>query len=159
VDLPGIGPMDWLNMIVVITTIIGALYIFVAQLKEQIEQLSVKMSIEDAKLDNKIETYFSKLDKKIDAVHDHLDKKIDSVHDRLDKKIDAIHDHLDKKIDKLEADLVAVRRDVNRNTSHLANIEGQMTQLTRPNIIRIEREDIERKPLSGPAEKLNDMVN
>ncbi|MCP5510131.1 MAG: hypothetical protein H7A39_06980 [Chlamydiales bacterium] len=151
--------MDWLNMIVVITTIIGALYIFVAQLKEQIEQLSVKMSIEDAKLDNKIETYFSKLDKKIDAVHDHLDKKIDAVHDRLDKKIDAIHDHLDKKIDKLEADLVAVRRDVNRNTSHLSNIEGQMTQLTRPNIIRIEREDIERKPLSGPAEKLNDMVN
>ena len=164
---------SWVELLIFITTIMGALYFFkdqVGKLADRIDKLDNKISDEIVKLEQKLSTQIEKFDQKLSseilAVKSDLEKtnvKLDKKVDHLDQKIDSISHHLDKKLDtkcdKLEADIAAVRKDVNRNTSHLSNIEGQITQLTRPNIIRIEREDIERKPLSDTAEKLKDMAN
>ena len=136
-DLPRITPMDWLNIIVVMATIIGALYLFAAKAKESIRDL--KDEIRSVK----------------DELHGEVNNVRSEIHDlKKELKIDIrdLRAHL-------ETDIAAVRKDVNRNTSHLSNIEEQITQLTRPNIIRIEREDIEKRPLSDTATKLKDMAN
>ena len=72
------------------------------------------------------------LDKKFEAQIKELDKKIETEIRGLDKKFETEIRELDKKFEGLQKDL-------NRIDSKVSNIEGQITQMTRPNIIPIQR--------------------
>ena len=62
----------------------------------------------------------------------YLMNRLDAFRRELSDKIDTSNKALTEKIDGLE-------KDVNRVFSKVSNIEGQITQMTRPNIIPIER--------------------
>jgi len=62
----------------------------------------------------------------------YLMSRLDSFKKELNDKIDASNKNLNDKIE-------ALQQDINRVDSKVSNIEGQITQMTRPNIVPIDQ--------------------
>ena len=111
--------MDWTSTSVVLTIVgscAGISTWFYKLMKDHMDH-------SNAQLSNRIEK---------------LDAKIDQTAKDLRKDIKLLDNKFETKFDLLQKDLAQVN-------SRISNIEGQITQMTRPNVIRIEREDLHGK--------------
>ncbi|MBF5059372.1 hypothetical protein [Candidatus Neptunochlamydia vexilliferae] len=90
---------------------------------------------------------FAYMMNRLDGLRKELNNKIENVVDKAKKELKSEIKDLDKKID-------AVEKDVHQVYSKVSNIEGQMIQMTRPNIIPITRHH--EKPLDDDGQNVQE---
>ena len=109
--------MDWTHTL----TIIGALGGFIIYTT--------------SRFDRRIDT----LETKIESTSKSLNDKIESSNKSLNDKIESSKKELKLEIRDLDKKIEGLQKDINQINSNVSNIEGQITQMTRPKFIPIDR--------------------
>ena len=97
--------------------------------------------------------FFIYLMARLDNLKKELSDKIKSSEKELkmeireqDKKIDSLQKELKMEIREQDKKIDSLQKDLNSIHSKISNIEGQITQMTRPNVIPIQRYQIDDEP-------------
>ncbi|MBF5059083.1 hypothetical protein [Candidatus Neptunochlamydia vexilliferae] len=109
--------MDWTYTLTTIGTL-GAFVMYIA-----------------SRTDRRVDAFEARMEASNKALNDN----IDATNKALNEKIEASKKELKSEIKDLDKKIDAVEKDVNRVYSKVSNIEGQMMQMTRPNVIPITR--------------------
>ena len=81
---------------------------------------------------SRLDTLKKDLEGKIEVTQKNLNDKIEVTQKNLNDKIEVTQKNLNDKIEGLQ-------KDINRIDSKVSNIEGQITQMTRPKVLPIQR--------------------
>gem|GEM_PF-6380991 len=83
--------------------------------------------------------FFIYLMSRFDHFKKEFNDRIELTHRSLDEKIESSKQELKGEIREQDKKMDSLQKDINRIDSKVSNIEGQITQMTRPNVIPIRR--------------------
>ena len=92
-----------------------------------------------ARLDNFKKEINDKIDLTSKTLNDKIDMASKTLNDKIDLTSKTLNDKIESNIKSLSDKIEGLQKDINRIDSKVSNIEGQITQMTRPNIIPIKK--------------------